>query len=331
MSKLSHALLRDQVLARLKASIGDPVQIEATRMHFELRSHIDNRAGAIERRLDEARLEEVRAIADHLPFLLQRLGHANALGRDSRRRTENVEQGLEDLRAELWDRMAAIERSIRAVQDRTEFVRREFMHELRYGRRTAGAEESVAVEVRDPSLVVDERGLVTASTEGPLRLNLGAGHIPLEGYVNCDGRALDGIDIVCDVRAVPVALGAVEAIHAAHLLEHFPQEEARRTVLPHWRDLLRPGGRLTVVVPDWEAMLSEHAAGRYGLDELRLVTFGEQEYDGDFHFNMFGREGLAELLRDSGFTDVALVETGRRNGVAYEMELTARTPAAPEQ
>jgi hypothetical protein len=119
----------------------------------------------------------------------------------------------------------------------------------------------------------------------------------------------------------------VAVIHSAHLLEHFPLEETRRRLLPYWFHLLQPGGTFTVIVPDGETMLAEHAAGRLSFEELRLVVFGDQEYDGDFHFNMFSKTSLSNLLGDAGFTDVCVVEEGRRNGVCYEMEFSARRPS----
>ena len=58
------------------------------------------------------------------------------------------------------------------------------------------------------------------------------------------------------------------------------------------------------------------------------MTFGEQEYAGDFHFNMFSQESLRELLSAAGFVNIEMVEVGRRNGVCYEMEIAAERPAS---
>ena len=60
-------------------------------------------------------------------------------------------------------------------------------------------------------------------------------------------------------------------------------------------------------MPDAETMIREYEAGRYAYDELREVMFGGQDYDGDFHFNMFTPDSLKRLLLEAGFEDVELV------------------------
>jgi hypothetical protein len=73
-------------------------------------------------------------------------------------------------------------------------------------------------------------------------------------------------------------------------------------------------------------MLTEYAAGRFSFEDLRLVTFGGQEYDGDFHFTMFSQQSLIDTLRDAGLSEVRVVTAGRRNGVCYEMEVEGCVP-----
>jgi SAM-dependent methyltransferase len=172
--------------------------------------------------------------------------------------------------------------------------------------------------------VVDTARLQAAGDD--IRLNLGCGHIPLQGYVNVDVREVPGVDVVAEVGRLPFQPGEVAEIRSAHMLEHFPVEELTRSLLPYWYSLLRPGGLFVAVVPDADTMLAEHAAGRLSFDELREVTFGGQEYEGDFHFNMFSHTSLCELLEKVGFSDVELREAGRRNGICYEMEVVARKP-----
>ncbi|TMC05694.1 MAG: hypothetical protein E6J41_21190 [Chloroflexi bacterium] len=207
-----------------------------------------------------------------------------------------------------------------AIRDRLEFARNELMYEIRYGGREPGGAEA---EVTEPRIVKPDR---LAERGDDVQLNLGCGHIPLPGFLNVDSRELGGVDIVADVHRLPFDPGTLTRIHSAHLLEHFPLEELRRTLLPYWTSLLRPGGRLTAVVPDAEAMISEFSAGRLSFEELRLVTFGQQEYDKDFHFNMFSRASIQDLLQQAGLQDVRVVASGRRNGICYEMEVEGRRP-----
>src|SRR6185295_12443783 len=159
--------------------------------------------------------------------------------------------------------------------------------------------------------------------ESGLRLNLGCGHIPLPGYVNVDQRALPHVDIVAEAGDVPIETGKVQEIFSAHLLEHFPQEELRRRLLPYWHSLLEPGGTFHAVVPDGEAMFAGLAVGTYPFEDFREVLFGGQDYEGDFHYNLFTPKSLSSLLAETGFSKVRVVERGRRNGKCFQFEILA--------
>ena len=73
-------------------------------------------------------------------------------------------------------------------------------------------------------------------------------------------------------------------------------------------------------------MLAAYSAGKIGFQELRRIIFGDQEYEGDFHFNAFTPQSLADLLDKTGFVDVRVVETGRLNGDCLEAEIEATRP-----
>ncbi len=260
---------------------------------------------------------DVEVLSRHLPILLDTISSQNAATREARREQVRVDGEVRRLAAEIG-----------SVRERGEFMRNELMYEMRYAARLTGG---VSESNLEPRIVAPDR----IPEPGEIRVNLGCGHIPLPDFVNVDSRELDNVDVVADVRNLPFAEGALSQVHSAHLMEHFPLEELRRSVLPYWTSLLRPGGRLTAVVPDAEAMISEFTAGRMSFEDLRLVTFGQQEYGGDFHFNMFSRASICELLREAGLVDVRIVESGRRNGVCYEMEVegwrrAADTTAPPE-
>ncbi len=239
----------------------------------------------------------------------------------------SLQVGMNDIDAlrSLPQRVSELSGSLLEANDRVEFVRREIMFEMRYGASGAQAHEATreaaghGVEKR----VVASDKLAASRAEGNLRLNLGCGHIPLSGYLNLDRRELPGVDIVADAGDIPVEAGEVAEVFSAHMLEHFPQEQLRRQLLPYWRSLLGPGGTFRAVVPDAEAMIREYSEGRYPYDDLREVTFGAQDYDGDFHFNMFTPSSMAELLIEAGFKDVRLIESARRNGACYEFDIAA--------
>jgi predicted SAM-dependent methyltransferase len=202
---------------------------------------------------------------------------------------------------------------------RIEFVRRELMFEMRYGARAHSQSEQ---PTSPPRILSTDK--VEASRKAGLRLNLGCGHLPLGDYVNVDRRELPHVDIVADVGDLPFGPGEVDEIYSTHVLEHFPQEQLRRELLPYWRSLLKPTGIFRAVVPDADFMMREYAKDAYAYDHLREVFFGAQDYDGDFHYNMFAPEQLSGLLSEAGFERVQFETRGRRNGLCFEMAVMAR-------
>ena len=157
----------------------------------------------------------------------------------------------------------------------------------------------------------------------PLKLNVGCGNVTREDHINVDLRELDGVDVTAPADDMPFEPGSVDRILAAHLVEHFEEFTLKRRVLPHWHALLRDGGVLTVVVPDMAALLARYAEGGVEWSRLREVTYGGQDYEGNYHFNMFDFPYLKDLLTEAGFRDTTLVAEGRENGLAFEMEVTA--------
>lgn len=222
--------------------------------------------------------------------------------------------------ATLNQRVETLADSMTYLLGRVEFVRRELMFEMRYGAAAPSGEKEqlqAKTEILDPQKV-------EAARAGGLRLNLGCGHIPLDGYLNVDRRALPGVDIVAEVDNLPFGEGELSEICSAHLLEHFPEEQMRRELLPYWVSLLKPEGTFRAIVPDGKAMTQAFAASEYSFETLRRVTFGGQDYDGDFHFNMFSPESLTHILHEAGLSQVDIIAENRENGGCKEFEVIAR-------
>ncbi|AXA84717.1 hypothetical protein DCD74_08465 [Lysobacter oculi] len=265
----------------------------------ELRIDVESRASRSEAALAQG-MNDVRSYADSLlsAYAVSREWMADGL--------VNANEGL------AW------------LRDRVEFIRRELMFEIRYGDRDPMSSAKGSIASGSVQASVINHVLVNAAREqGDVRLNLGCGHLPLPGYINVDLRHLPGVDVVAEVNDLPFSEGEVSAIHSAHMLEHFPEEQLKRKLIPYWRSLLKPGGRFSAVVPDAEAMIHAYVAGDYSYEHLREVTFGGQDYAGDFHFNMFTPDSLHALLVEMGFSDIRIVEKGRKNGQCFEFEIEA--------
>jgi predicted SAM-dependent methyltransferase len=156
-----------------------------------------------------------------------------------------------------------------------------------------------------------------------IRLNLGCGHKPILEYLNVDMRELPNVDIVAASHYLPFSSESVDEIYSSHLIEHFPKDYFINELLPYWFSLLKEGGVFHGILPDLEAMLSAFKSGEISYEVLKEVTFGTQEYRGDFHFALYGVEEFKNLLHQVGFKSVEYNATARRNGLCYEMDIMA--------
>lgn len=275
-----------------------------------------------------------------VPMLMDAASHLNAAARQARRDQVRTDETLtnhsKDLQGiwaneasfnenlgNVWAKLAEHDANFQQIWQRMELIRREVMIELRYrsqGDQAGGTKtvDEVATRIVDPqALQADE-----------LRINLGCGHLPLDGYINVDGRELPGVQVVSELGSLPFEEGSLDEIFSAHLLEHFPEEELRRVRMPYLVGLLKPGGTFRAVVPDGTAVMQGWHDGAMTFEEAREVLYGGQEYAGDFHFTMFSEQTLTEVFEQAGLTDVEVLATGRRNGLAFELEVKGTKPSS---
>jgi predicted SAM-dependent methyltransferase len=233
---------------------------------------------------------------------------------------ESFSKALENQSLEIDQRLGNHSTDIDQLFKRIEFVRRELMFEMRYG---ASKIDGNVDNLRANTEIISPEKLATAKNNA-IKINLGCGHVPLDGYLNVDRRALPGVDIVAEVDDLPFEANELDEIFSAHLIEHFPQEELKRKLLPYWLGLLKPGGMLRAVVPDADGMINAYKSGEYDFDRLRDVTYGGQDYDGDFHYNMLNISSMTRLLQDAGFEDIIVLAENRENAGCKEFEISAK-------
>ena len=293
-ARLDHheAALRDITAALQALQAGVPL---------DARSRIDAVDAAMPRLLN--------TISSQEGLLRQNRRELNLLGDNDRKQSQAI-VSLRDEQGELWSRF--------------EMIRREVLFELRYST-GGGSSVAGATAPLEPKVVDAEK--FDAAVAAGVRLNLGAGHVPLDGYVNVDMRELPGVDVVAGLDDLPVEAASVAEIFSSHVLEHFPAEQLDRQLLPYWTGLLAPGGVFRAVVPDGAAMLAGHAAGTVSFADLREVLYGGQEYEGDFHFDLFTPDTLKSSLEQAGLVDVEIEAEGRPNGICLEFQVSARKPA----
>ena len=88
----------------------------------------------------------------------------------------------------------------------------------------------------------------------------------------------------------------VDEVVMSHVLEHIPWTRTVPTLklIHSW---MKPNGRITVEVPDMEAI---HKRERFD-DYWLLATYGVQSNPGEYHMAGFSRVSLCLALRDAGF------------------------------
>lgn len=307
--------ITDQLTDRIEAATTD-VRQTIRALRTELSEELGTKAESLRLGQEvEAAKRDRQRIADELS---ERIEHAISGSRQTMDRLqEELSERAGGVEAELAKRGAELQRLSVALSQRIDFVRRETLFELRYGKGPTPGDHP------DPELRIVRPEKLRDVPDGGHRVNVGCGHIPLAQYINVDRREIPSVDVVAEAGDMPFDQESLAELFSAHLLEHFPQERLRREILPYWKSLLKPGGVLRAVVPDAEAMLRGYRNSRVSYEEFREVTFGAQDYDGDFHFNMFTPDSLSKLLEEAGFIGVTCPVRGRRNGQCLEFEVVA--------
>lgn len=108
-----------------------------------------------------------------------------------------------------------------------------------------------------------------------MKLNVGCGNRRIEGYTGVDIVARGAAEIVAPAHRIPLPDHSVDIIFACHLWEHFYLWECEK-VIQEWMRLLKPGGRLTLELPNLikccENLISKRMVG--GKDPNQLSYWG---------------------------------------------------------
>lgn len=128
-----------------------------------------------------------------------------------------------------------------------------------------------------------------------MKLNLGSGEVPLEGYINLDGARGEMI------FPLPYVDASADEILASHVLEHFSHRQTG-AVLAEWVRVLKPGGLLRIAVPDLDLIARAYLAGHAW--PIQGYLMGGQVDERDYHKAAFDREALTEALRAAGLVGI---------------------------
>lgn len=156
-----------------------------------------------------------------------------------------------------------------------------------------------------------------------MRVNIGPGRYPLEGYENLDiAEGRPGYPL-------PYESDSVDEVRASHVLEHYGHREALQ-VLAEWVRVLRPGGVLKIAVPDFKAVASRYLAGER--IPVQAYVMGGQTGEHDYHRSIYDADVLRAAMEHVGLTDIEPWPGGEDycSGLDVSLNLQGRKKASME-
>jgi len=146
-----------------------------------------------------------------------------------------------------------------------------------------------------------------------MRLEIGSGEKPLEGYTHLDYRDLPGVDIIDDATTLTkIEDNSCDEIKAVQVLEHFSHKQTL-DILKLWYSKIKDGGFLEVEVPDLTRFCKLWTAGFIKEPWAFTSIYGGQEYAENYHKAGFSVEYLIQLLLLAGFVNVENLMRGQPN------------------
>ena len=151
-----------------------------------------------------------------------------------------------------------------------------------------------------------------------MKLHIGSGTAPLEGWINIDIGAHAGVDLTLDVRR-GLPFSDVDFIFAEHFLEHLTLAEGM-AFLRECRRILEPNGVLRLSTPnlDWVWLTHyKHPSEMSEDEELRGCLELNRAFHGWGHKFLYNPRTVTLALHEAGFETV----TPRRYGESDNRDL----------
>ena len=150
------------------------------------------------------------------------------------------------------------------------------------------------------------------TSDKPIRLHLG-GHDVKEGWTLLNAQPRPGVDVVGLVTDLSMfADGSVTEVYASHVYEHLGMRQELSTALNEVARVLKPGGTLSIAVPDLEILMKIFIDPRLSPDEsqyVQMMICGGQIDEYDFHKCGFTFDLLGSRLHSHGFCNIQRVKS----------------------
>jgi predicted SAM-dependent methyltransferase len=153
-----------------------------------------------------------------------------------------------------------------------------------------------------------------ARRSGPVRVNIGSGRKPVDGWINTD-VVWQGRIYLDATKTWPIPAGSVEFVYADNVIEHVTLSQGR-DVFKYTYEALAPGGVFRLATPDVEAVARQYLENgelaRLGMERNRErgrdfsypVELLQQVYVGAQHYLgfIYDYAAISAEMEKAGFT-----------------------------
>lgn len=130
-----------------------------------------------------------------------------------------------------------------------------------------------------------------------MRVNLGCGEFPLEGWVNLDAFPPEGHHEVVKADMRKAVYHDLEEVLMEHSLEHIPWPDVV-PLLMRIRSWMAPGGKIHIEVPDMREIMRRGELERFW---MQYIYGAQLPHEGEFHRCGFTEATLTNLLTSTGW------------------------------
>ncbi|HXP69059.1 MAG TPA: methyltransferase domain-containing protein [Candidatus Dormibacteraeota bacterium] len=159
-----------------------------------------------------------------------------------------------------------------------------------------------------------------ARAERPLKINIGCGNEPFDGWTNMDADPTTKADILWDVtEGLPFPNDSCSFIYCEHFLEHIPVQDGVRFLAECHRSLQK-GGVVRIGMPSAQEIVSHYYENVWASQPwLQKYGYGHIKTGAEYvnvcfrdwgHQWLYDMEELERRLREAGFTHIESVKWG---------------------
>lgn len=159
-----------------------------------------------------------------------------------------------------------------------------------------------------------------------IRLNIGCGDKIYPDMINIDLFS-DKAEVKMDARYLNFEKNSVDEIYGAHIFEHFPPFETI-DILRRWHDILVPGGKLVLEMPDIKAICENFVTAdkskRYDLLNCMYAPMSDLSVPG--HFFGWYDDILVDHFLETGYINIDIESIEDETHMGYNLRATAYKP-----